>query len=1067
MLSFALLVTVGAAPKSQATEPAHAVIKVVNSYQIGTDHGLTSDNVTVIYRDESGLMWFGTDGGLNTFDGYTVNRFTPNGSRDTTSIAGKNVSSICEFVPNKVVVATTDGGISVYDKRKNTFSRRESSRGQKSAFALCHLGNYAYSVFPHYVAKGGVTTNQDIVHKIDLGRVTQLNGVTAQRVKMRIMPGVVGLVSILVGTNTFCILDTKYENIVEVDGPSSKIFDIYPLDAEHLLLGTDRGIYSYDFRSKSYSVIGILQGEEVQCLSRNQDGEYWVAHSSGKISKWTPSQNKVTEITCDRDYLDSQTRVNDMYEDENGLLWVATSNMGVIKLDTKQSKITTRSISGEMPPGYETLDMSMGSDDVIWAACGEHGVARIDMRAGRMQLISIPGSKATAVLARRNRTVIIGTTSGILRLNAESMALTALPMREAKSGAMVRHSVNKLSEDSLGNLWISTADGLYRYNGVSFERMMTDDAREYSYNDVQEDSDGSIWAATNLGTLMRGAGEKIFKRMGKRWNTRDEDGALCLCEYKQKMIVGSTSGVTVYDRRTGEEDNSSAFRTFDNLTVYSIVSDRNGIIWLSTSAGIGYVDYNYGNVYMFGHRDGLNYKGNECRKFTMHDDGIYFGQVDAVNCIDTRNISFNTRMPQTFVSEIIYGQSGAEEVMRMENDSTFAHLYLPSSSMKVHLASSDYTEPSRNLFMYKINDGEWVTLNMSNEILISGLMPGTYKLMLRSSNSDKTWSYDVKTVYIKLHSPLWLSRPAMLFYAIWIMAIIWLILNLRFRNINKRIRLAEAEAKSKSVVEDQRNRLARVINEQHASFNYAKRIQDALMPKVQSVDSHFAKLFVLYRPKEIVSGDFYTFYHRDGKTFIVSADCTGHGVPGAFLSILGIDHVSNIIMQQKIDDAGEILDRLQADLRMAVSLIGSEEMNDGMDMSVCVVKHEEKVINFAGAMNDLYIIRNNEVLVYHGDRKSIGHDILRGDGASTRFTSTEIACQSGDMMYMFSDGYCDQFGGPEHRKFKVRRFKNMLLNVHKLPGNDQRLLLNQKLIEWMGNEEQTDDISVIGFEPWA
>lgn len=138
-------------------------------------------------------------------------------------------------------------------------------------------------------------------------------------------------------------------------------------------------------------------------------------------------------------------------------------------------------------------------------------------------------------------------------------------------------------------------------------------------------------------------------------------------------------------------------------------------------------------------------------------------------------------------------------------------------------------------------------------------------------------------------------------------------------------------------------------------------------------------------------------------------------------------------MQQKIDDAGEILDRLQADLRMAVSLIGSEEMNDGMDMSVCVVKHEEKVINFAGAMNDLYIIRNNEVLVYHGDRKSIGHDILRGDGASTRFTSTEIACQSGDMMYMFSDGYCDQFGGPEHRKFKVRRFKNMLLNVHKLP----------------------------------
>lgn len=1065
MLSVAAMTPLESVAANQ--RPIPAVIKVSNSDQIGTDHGLTSNNVTVIYRDESGLMWFGTDGGLNTFDGYTVNRFTPNG-RDTSAIAGKDVSSICEFVPNKVVVATTDGGISVYDKRKNTFSRRESSRGQKSAYALCHLGDFAYSVFPHYVAKGGITVNQDKIHKIDLGKEIEEEGITAPRVKMRIMPGVVGLVSILVGTNTFCILDTKYENIVEVKGPSSKIFDIYPLDAEHLLLGTDDGIYSYDFRSKGFSAINILQGEEVQSLSRNQDGEYWMAHSGSKITKWTPSQNKVTELVCVRDYLDSQTRVNDMYEDENGLLWVATSNQGVIKYDTKQSKITTRDICGEMPLGYETLDLSMIDDDVIWAACGENGLARIDLSAGSRRLIDIPGTdNATAVLARRNGTVMVGTGSGILRLNTQDMTFTPILMREPKTGNVVHHAVKNLSEDCLGNLWISTADGLYRYNGVTFERMMTDDAREYSYNDVIEDSDGSIWAATNSGTLMRGAGDKIFKRMGKRWSTRDEEGALCLCEYRNKMIVGSSSGITIYDRRTGEEDNSSAFRTFDNLTVYSIVSDRNGIIWLSTSAGIGYVDYNYGNVYMFGHRDGLDYRGNECRKFSMHDDGIYFGQVSAVNYIDTRNISFNTRMPQTFVSEIIYGQSGAEEVMRMENDSTFAHLYLPSSSMKIHLASSDYTEPGRNLFMYKINDGDWVTLNMSNEVLISGLMPGTYKLMLRSSNSDKTWSYEVKTVYIKLQSPLWLSRPAMLFYAIWLMAIIWLILNLRFRNINKRIRLAEAEAKSKSVVEEQRNRLARVINEQHASFNYAKRIQDALMPKEQSVSSHFAKLFVLYRPKEIVSGDFYAFYHRDGKTFVVSADCTGHGVPGAFLSILGIDHVSNIIMQQKTDDAGEILNILQANLRMAVTKIGSEEMNDGMDMSVCVVKHEEKVINFAGAMNDLYLIRNNEVLVYHGDRMSIGHDILRGDGATTSFTSRDIACQPGDMMYMFSDGYCDQFGGPEHRKFKVRRFKNMLLNVHKLPANDQRLLLNQKLIEWMGNEEQTDDISVIGFEPWA
>ena len=196
---------------------------------------------------------------------------------------------------------------------------------------------------------------------------------------------------------------------------------------------------------------------------------------------------------------------------------------------------------------------------------------------------------------------------------------------------------------------------------------------------------------------------------------------------------------------------------------------------------------------------------------------------------------------------------------------------------------------------------------------------------------------------------------------------------------------------------------------------------------------------------------------------MISADCTGHGVPGAFISILGIDHITNIIMRQKVDDAGAILTALQQEL----SKIGSVDINDGMDMTICVILHNERKINFAGAMNDLYLIRNNEVFVYHGDRMSIGGNVFARPAESQVFNSVMIDAQPGDMLYLFSDGYCDQFGGPEHKKFKVRRFKNLLLNVHKLPANDQKLLLNQKLVEWMGNIEQTDDISIIGFEPWV
>ena len=566
--------------------------------------------------------------------------------------------------------------------------------------------------------------------------------------------------------------------------------------------------------------------------------------------------------------------------------------------------------------------------------------------------------------------------------------------------------------------------------------------------------------------MIRDIGSKTFRPIGPSWKGRNDEGVLCIIEHKGSILMGTSDGVKVFDRRTGCETATKIFDQFKNKVIYSIACDENGILWLNTSSGIGYVDSNYGNVYTFGNADGLYNEGNECRKFTSADGIIYFGQVTAVNTIDTRHVTFNTRIPHTIVSQVLYCPNGEEYKMTMKDDTTYCHIYQPNATTRLQVASSDLTFPARNRFLYKIDDGNWTELSNSNEILLPSLFPGTYRVRLRSSNADKTWSYDIKSIYINIEPPLWMTRPAIIFYAIWMMGMLWLFFNMRLRKINRRMRL-EAEGKAKRSIEEQRNQLAGVINEQRSSFNYAKRIQDALMPKAKQFESYFAKLFILYRPKDIVSGDFYTFYHRDGKTFVISADCTGHGVPGAFISILGIDHLNSIIMQQKVDDAGQILTLLQSELRKAITQIGTEEVNDGMDMTVCVVHHAEKSVNFAGAMNDMYIIRNNEVLTFHGERMSIGTDTsMDNSHPEITFRSQDIDCLPGDMMYLFSDGYCDQFGGPEHKKFKVRRFKNLILNIHKLPANDQMLLLNQKIIEWMGGGEQTDDISVIGFQPW-
>ena len=1060
-----------AAASHAQTPPAEMPpMRICNFEQLDTDRGLSSNTVNVVYCDATGLLWIGTEDGLNTFDGYTIRSFKPDHS-DTTSIDGKQVLGIGEFNPSKITVALGDGGINIYSKRTGTFSRNRQEdfmqpRDTRSSFGLCGVGDDIYAVFPECVIKRNRLTGR--IRRIDLPRKMPQSGIRWGRMKMSLMPGGDGRVAIHTGTKSVSMMDTRYENIVEVKFDSLFIYSIAPLDDDRLALATRTGLFSYDFRAKELTPTPILRGELAQAVTRNNDGDLWVAYAGNKLLKWSPSQNKIVRVENSRRFLNKQTRVNDLFEDENGLLWVATSNSGLIKLDTKKLKITTKFIDVDMPLDHLTNDISASDANTIWAACGTNGLVRVDLASRTSTVIDVPHQNVKSVLARSDGTILLGTTRRLMRYTPATGLMESIEIHEHTADSAGRVMIRSINEDCLGNIWLSTQLGLYRFNGVNFELMQSDKGGSFVFNSAMEDSDGRIWAGSCSGALVRDASGGPFRRIGKQWTGRNDEGVLCIAEHKGRIFMGSSDGVMVFDKRTCEEADNSIFATFANKMIYSIACDANGIVWLNTSSGVGYVDLNYSNVYTFGNSDGLYNEGNECHKFTMAKDMIYFGQVTAINAIDTRHISFNTRMPKTFVSEVIYGQSGMEEPMKMRDDTTFTHKYLANASTKIRLASSDYSVPSRNLFMYKLDDNEWVQLANSNEILLSGIMPGTYRIKLRSSNADKTWSYDVKTIYLRIESPLWLSRPAIIFYAIWLMSIIWLFLNLRFRNINKRMKLAEAEAKSKSIVEDQRNKLAVAVNEQRASFNYAKRIQDALMPEVKSVEKMFTKFFVLYRPKDIVSGDFYTFYHRDGMSFVVSADCTGHGVPGAFISILGIDHISNIIMQQKVDDAGEILTHLQAELREAVSKIDSEEFNDGMDITICVVHHDEMRINFAGAMNDLYIIRNNEVLEFHGERKSIGTDMsMDNSRPDTVFHSRDIECQPGDMMYMFSDGYCDQFGGPEQKKFKVRRFKNLLLNIHKLPANDQKMLLNQKLIEWMGGCEQTDDISVIGFEPWA
>jgi serine phosphatase RsbU (regulator of sigma subunit) len=245
-----------------------------------------------------------------------------------------------------------------------------------------------------------------------------------------------------------------------------------------------------------------------------------------------------------------------------------------------------------------------------------------------------------------------------------------------------------------------------------------------------------------------------------------------------------------------------------------------------------------------------------------------------------------------------------------------------------------------------------------------------------------------------------------------------------------------------------------------ASINYASRIQRAILPSVKDIEGLEESIFILYLPKDIVSGDYYWFSTIGDKLILIAADCTGHGVPGAFMSMLGNSFLEEIINTNKITDPGVILDNLSREVKRALHQKGNiNEAKDGMDISICVIDRKRNTLQFSGAYNNLYLVRNGELNEYNADRMPIGYY----DDEDKKFTSRLIETQTGDMIYMYSDGYADQFGGADHKKFKYTALKNMVLEICKLPLWEQRDKLEKRFLEWRGSQEQTDDVIVLGY----
>lgn len=265
--------------------------------------------------------------------------------------------------------------------------------------------------------------------------------------------------------------------------------------------------------------------------------------------------------------------------------------------------------------------------------------------------------------------------------------------------------------------------------------------------------------------------------------------------------------------------------------------------------------------------------------------------------------------------------------------------------------------------------------------------------------------------------------------------------------------------KAKKEIDEKRKKIEEINKEITDSIKYASIIQTSAMPKKADLDKILDNYFILNIPKHIVSGDFYWVGERNKKTYVVAADCTGHGVPGAFMSMMGISLLNEIINEKEEKSAGMILDILRDKVVKMLNDTDTEDTgHDGMDIALCVIDHQNKKIQYSGANNPLYLVRDFELLEYKANRMPIGFSLK----LNKPFSHIDIEYETDDCIYMFSDGYSDQFGGPEGQKLRTLIFKDILIGMHKLPMEEQKEELKKMHKIWKGQFEQIDDILVIG-----
>ena len=552
-----------------------------------------------------------------------------------------------------------------------------------------------------------------------------------------------------------------------------------------------------------------------------------------------------------------------------------------------------------------------------------------------------------------------------------------------------------------------------------------------------------------------------------------------LCEFQNKIYVGTANGLyTIEENKLVPSNFNNDYFVQEKLLVHRLINDQDEKLWMvifhNSDTKNEYSEIGYLTL------DGEKSEWNSAPFKQMTDDvifciergenGIYwFGggrKIHAYNSNYKTNfdLAFNTYITQVSLNEDSITASHTHHATISEY--IFDYDY---NSVRFDFSTTAYLGGLTNTYSYYLEgfETEWGKWKDVNTAEYQRLGEGDYVFHVKAMNYYGFESKPVSFSFTIL-APWYRTVWAYIIYTLLFLLLIYVIIKLSIRRVkqqNEKLEQIVVErtheiAEQNQKLEHQNAEIEEKTNDILDSIKYAKRIQNTILPsedKLKMIFDH--DHFVLYKPKDIVSGDFYWAARFDNKSIFSAIDCTGHGVPGAFVSIVGFNGLNRTVNEFKLRQPAAILDKLTELVVDTFSQSDASKSNikDGMAFSLCSLDNSTLKLECAGANNPLVIIRGLEVIEIRADKQPIGEFDNR-----VPFTNHEVQLQSGDCVYIFSDGYADQFGGPKGKKLKYKTLKDLLIEINHLDMKTQLKKMDDAFMEWKGDYEQLDDVCLIG-----